>query len=241
NQGVDLTTGTFNGRGASLEVPAGPSLKFGTGDFTLSVWVNIPEQLDDVVGDVLELYDPDKRRGITLSISASAGGYQSQGDDHHVHFGIDNAKTTEWQDCGRPNPKSNYVANSLTVFDGHLYAATVGGEDPADWAHVYRYEGDGKWTDCGRVGDGRTPGVVPLIVHKGDLYAVTCTYDWTRVYSPDYGPGRVYRYAGGPNGEDCGQPGDDRTFNCIASYRGKLFVGGAPKTWAVYTQSDAGD
>ena len=72
------------------------------------------------------MYDPAQRRGITLTINSSAGGYQSQGTDRHVHFGIDNAQMTDWQDCGHPNPASNYVINSLTVYKGKLYAATSG-------------------------------------------------------------------------------------------------------------------
>ena len=92
-------------------------------------WCEVALQVDDVVGDVVDLYDPAARRGVTLSINSSAGGYQSQGDDRHVHFGIDAAQEVEWIDCGRPNPTSNYVGNSLTVFDGHLYAATTDAQD----------------------------------------------------------------------------------------------------------------
>ena len=78
----------------------------------------------------------------------------------------------------------------------------------------------------------------PLIVHNGDLYAVTGTYDWTRVDHPDYESGRVYRYKGGTEWEEYGEPAqEDKTLNPIASYKGKLYVGGGPATWAVYTQS----
>jgi hypothetical protein len=236
NHGVKLDDGTFDGVGAYIEVPSSASLKLGSGDFALSAWVHTEKEINDIVGDVLDLYDPTLRRGITLSIGSSAGGYQSQGTDRHVHFGIDNAKATDWQDCGRPSPTSNYVSNSLTVFDGKLYAAITGAKDEKDWCHVFRYDGNQQWTDCGRVGDGKTPGVMPLIVHDGHLYAVTCTYDWTRVWKGDYDPGRVYRYEGGTKWQDCGQPSDNRTLNCIASYKGKLYVGAGPKTWAVYVQ-----
>jgi hypothetical protein len=144
--------------------------------------------------------------------------------------------TSDWQDCGRPNPTSNYVGNSLTVFNGKLYAGTVDGQGEENWCHVYRYEGEQAWTDCGRVGQGKTTGVVPLIVHDGDLYAATTTYDWTRVQSGDYEPGRVYRYAGGTEWEDCGQPSDDRTLNSLASFNGKLYAGGGPETWGVFVR-----
>jgi hypothetical protein len=50
-------------------------------------------------------------------------------------------RMTDWQDCGHPNPASNYVFNSLTVY-GNLYAATSGGKDEKDWRHVYRFMAD---------------------------------------------------------------------------------------------------
>ncbi len=236
NHGVDLETGQFDGTHAFIEVPASTSLKLGTDDFAICARVHTQEQVDDVIGDVLELYDPEGRRGIALSINASAGGFQSQGTDRHVYFGIDNDRMSEWQDCGRPNEASNYVSESMTVFKGKLYAATTGGMDEKDWRRVYRYEGGQKWTDCGQVGDTNAQGVGPLIVHDGDLYAVTWTVDWTRVSKGGYDPGRVYRYLGGTEWEDCGQPSDNRTLNCIASYRGKLYVGGGPDQYGVYVQ-----
>lgn len=238
NHGVDLATGSFDGSSAYIEVPNSDSLRLGTKDFTFCAWIDTPEELDDIVGDVIDLYDPTNRRGITLAINSSAGGYQSQGSDRHVHFGVDNAKTSDWQDCGRPNATSDYVGNSLTAYKGKLYASTIGAEDEEGWCHVYCYDGGQKWTDCGRVGDGKTAGVMPLIVHDGDLYAATSTYDWTRVAAGDYDPGRVYRYAGGTKWEDCGQPSDARTLNSLASFKGKLYVGGGPRTWGVFVRGD---
>ena len=127
----------------------------------------------------------------------------------------------------------------MLVYKGHLYAAVTDAAAEKDWCHVFRYEGRRHWTDCGRVGAGRTTGVGPLLVHHGDLYAVTWTYDWTRVRSGKYDPGRVYRYAGGTKWVDGGQPSDNRTLNGAVSYKGKLSVGGGPETWGVFVQ--AGD
>ena len=236
NHGVDLNRGEFDGTHAYIEFPPSDSLKLGAGDFTICARIYTEKQLDDVVGDVLDLYDPGARRGITLSINSSAGGFQSQGTDRHIYFGIDNARTSDWQDCGRPNEASNYVSESMTVYNGKLYAATTGGKSEKDWRHVYSYDGGQEWTDCGQVGDGNAQSVGALIVHNGDLYAATWTVDWTRVRNGGYDPGRVYRYVGGTKWEDCGQPSDSRTLNCVASYQGKLFVGGGPETWGVFTQ-----
>jgi len=241
NHGVDLASGTFDGRGAYLEVAPSDSLRFGKDDFSLCAWVWTAENPDDNYGDVLDLYDPAQRRGITLGLASSSGGYQGQGDARQVHFGIDNARLGEWQDCGRPSATSNYVSNSLTVFKGKLYAAIFDAQDEQDWAHVFRYDGGDRWTDCGRLGTGRTTGVGPLLVHKGELYAVTGTYDWTRVNTGNYDAGRVYRYRGGQEWEDLGQPSDNRTNNCIVSFRGQIFTGGGPSTWGVFTRNDRGE
>lgn len=226
DHGVDLQTGSFDGRGAHIEIPPAEGLQLGCGDFTVSAWVWTDKVIDDRLGDVLSWYDPPRRRGVTLTLYSSAGGYQSTGDDRHVCFGIDNARLGDWQDCGRPNPTSNYVSNSLTVFDGDLYAATIDAADEAGWCHVYRYAGGKDWVDCGRVGKRKTTGVMALIVHQGRLYAGTSTYDWTRIFSGKYDTAHVYRYEGGTTWTDCGQPGQMLRINCLASYGGRLYVGG---------------
>src|SRR5262245_60249423 len=95
NYGVNLDSGAFDGIKAHIEVPSSPSLKFGTGDFTLSAWIYTEKELDDVLGDVLDLYDPSLRRGITLSVYSSGSGYQGPGNDRHVCFGIDNARLSD--------------------------------------------------------------------------------------------------------------------------------------------------
>ncbi len=240
--GGDGSVGVFNGANAYVEVPDCPAIRLGASDFAISVWVHTEKHPDGVIGDVLDLYDPAARRGVTLTIDPGGAGYQGPGSDRRVHFGIDNAREGAWEDCGRPNPKSKYVSNSLTVYKGRLYTGTSGGRNSKDWAHVYRYEGGREWTDCGRVGDGRTTGVGPLIVHNGELYAVTSTYDWTRVLSRrlGYEPGRVYRYEGGQKWADCGAPSENRTPNCAVSYNGKLYVGGGPDTWGVFVQDGRG-
>lgn len=236
NHGVNLQSGSFDGTHAYIEIPASESLKLGTGDFSICARVFTAEQTDDVIGDIVDLYDPDARRGLTLSINSGAGSFQAQGTDRHVYFGIDNARTGQWEDCGRPSAASNYVSESMTVYKGKLYAATTGGKDEKDWRHVYRYDGGQKWTDCGQVGDGRTQGVGPMIVHNGELYVVTWTVDWTRVVKGGYAAGRVYRYLSGTKWEDCGQPSENKTLNCMASYGGKLYVGGGPGQYGVFVQ-----
>lgn len=233
NHGVNLDTGEFNGRDNFIEVANSPSLNFRTGDFSISAWIYTENNMDDVIGDVLSKYDPQRRKGFTLGIKASSCGYNSQGNDKHIYFGIDNAKLSDWIDCGRPSEVSNYV-NGLTVFDGELYAVTAEAEKVEDWCHVYRYENGQKWTDCGRLGNLKTTGVGPIIVHDGRLYAATCTYDWRRVTTGDYDACHVYCYEGGKKWKDCGQPGNYHRIMCIASYKGKLYVGGDDNTGGLY-------
>jgi hypothetical protein len=224
NHGVDLDAAQFDGRSAYLEVPAAPALDPGAGDFALSAWIRTAGPVDGVLGDVAAKYDATRRRGFTLSLQSSAGGYNGQGTGRHMAFGIDDGKAGEWEDCGRPNATSNYVSNSLTVFDGSLYAATTDATTEAEWAHVYRYAGGETWEDCGRVGALRTRGVGPLIVHDGALFAANWTYDWTRVDKEPLDYGRVWRYGGGRNWEDCGQPGACRRLFGMASFHGRLYV-----------------
>ncbi|MEY4180197.1 MAG: hypothetical protein RLY70_3771, partial [Planctomycetota bacterium] len=87
NHGVDLETGRFNGRGAHIEIPARESLRLGTGDFTIVASIYTDEVVNDTLGDVVSFYDASRRRGVTLNLKASSGGYQSSGDDRHVYFG----------------------------------------------------------------------------------------------------------------------------------------------------------
>jgi hypothetical protein len=233
NHGVDLTTGEFEGQD-HIVVAHSPALDPGAGSFSVSAWIHTVEKLEDVVGDVLGKFDASSRQGFTLIVKASSGGYNSQGTDKHVYFGIDNGRTSDWQDCGRPSPTSNYVSNSLTVFDNHLYAGTTDGATEQDWCHVYRFAGGERWEDCGRVGNLRTRGVGPMIVHDGHLYAATWSYDWRRVSTDNLDNCRVYRYQGGRVWEDCGQPGQCRRLFSLASFKGALYVIGDDNQCHVY-------
>ena len=202
NHGVELDTAHFNGQNSFIEVPAA-GLNLGTGDFTISAWVHTAENFDDVIGDVISQYDATRRKGLNLYIRASAGGYSSHGDDRHAFFGIDDGRVSPWEDCGRPSRTSNYVSNSLTVFDGDLYAAITDAAREEDWSHVFRYRGGQQWEDCGRVGSLQAARRRPDDRAPWPPYAATWNYDWTRVVAP---PGvktvmtstssRVYRYAG---------------------------------------------
>ncbi|MEQ7009747.1 LamG-like jellyroll fold domain-containing protein [Actinopolymorpha sp. B17G11] len=203
-------------------------------DFTVALWLVVPADRPGSAGGLATTFDPTSRTGFNLGVISSAGGYNGPGDELRVSFGIDAGTDPRWIDCGRPSPSSNLISNSLTVFDGHLHAASTDAPAVADWAHVYRHHGGKEWEDLGQVGKGAAHGVGPLIVHCGSLYAATWNYDWTRVDTEDLTPCRVYRYEGPGRWEDCGQPGASRRLYSLASYRGDLYVAGDDCSVHVY-------
>lgn len=223
NHDVDLQTSDFNGSNSYIEVQSSPALGFGTGDFSIAAWVHTQQELNDVLGDVVTKFDPAKRNGFNLTINAGNPGYNSQSNVRNLFFGVDSGAAGQWTDCGRPGGKT-HNSDALTVFDGELYAGTTDGADESDWAHVYRYAGGEAWQDCGRLGNGRTRGVYAMIVHDGALYAATSASHGWQPASMSFG--RVYRYQGGAQWDDLGQPGENYRLNSLASYRGKLYAAG---------------
>lgn len=182
------------------------------------------------------------------------------------------SKTGEWIDCGAPD-RCNAVM-SLTAYNGTLYAATgkyrfAGSALPeSDNMHpgggVFRYEGDTRWTEVGRL-----PGVeaiAGMAVFDGRLYATSLyqpagffRYEsdgqWTALPVPDdkrveslavfdgalwassYDDARVYRYDG-TQWEDLGRLGDDTQTYAFAVHRGRLCVGTWPSGKVFYWADD---
>ncbi len=137
----------FNGIDAWLEVPLSRSLKFGSKDFSIAVWIYTDEHLDDVLGDVISCYDSDSRTGFNLTLMNYAGVTSAQSNWRNLLFGIDDGqKDSQWTDCGRPG--TNQQIKSLVVFDGNLYAA-VWEPDGGQAGQQYRYAGGTRWIDCG--------------------------------------------------------------------------------------------
>ena len=77
------------------------------GDFTIALWLHVPEDRAGVTGDLASSYDPARRKGFTLSAVSSAGGYNGPGDELRISFGLDDGSTPTWEHCGRPSPTSN--------------------------------------------------------------------------------------------------------------------------------------
>lgn len=169
--------------------------------------------------------------------------------------------TDKWTDCGAPD-RCNAIS-ALAAHQGKLYAASSKyrfagsalseSENTNRGGGIYRYEGENRWTEVGRLPE--TEAVGGLVVYKGRLHATSLykpagffRYEsdgrWTTLAVPDgkrveslavfngflwatsYDGGRVYRYDG-IEWKDFGQLGDNTQTYSFAIHRGRLCVG----TW----------
>ena len=223
NHGVEWSGGAaaFNGRDAFLETAGEPPL--GTGDFSLSLWLEVDRELDDVPGDLLSQYDAKRRRGFQLSLKNNAGVTFNQANDRQLQFGIDDNRESAWTDCGRPG--NAILAFGLAAYDGQLYAAAC---EPgaSDRGHVYRYAGGQKWIDCGAPAECNA--VTALAVFDGKLYAGTGKYRLAGsalAESENLHPGgKVFRYEGGETWTDCGQLPEAEAVGGLVVFRGRLYA-----------------
>jgi len=61
-----------------------------------------------------------------------------------------------------------------------LSESNIDAKDEADWCHVFRYAGEQKWIDCGRVGSRKTTGVMGLSLRPLCLRGSHETVLWGR-------------------------------------------------------------
>jgi len=229
NHGVDLSGSdgaVFDGIEDYIEVPNSESLNLGTEPFSISVWIHTDAKLNDVLGDILEKFDPKTRTGVTLSLMNYAGVTNAQSNYRNLSFGIDAGHGgISWVDCGRPG--NNRHVRSLVVFDGDLYASTW---EPAkgERGHVYRYAGGKKWVDCGS--PDKSNAIAGMAVCGGRLYVGSELYPGggsALPESPNNNPAvLVFCYEGGNKWADCGKP-DERLVSRIGliEFEGKLYAG----------------
>jgi hypothetical protein len=167
----------------------------------------------------------------------------------------------KWIDCGAPDTCN--AISALAVHHGKLYAASskyrfAGSAMPESenmnrGGGIFRYEGEKRWTEVGRLPD--TEAIGGLVVYKGQFYASSlykpagffrfeADGKWTPLAVPDgkrveslgvfngnlwatsYDGGRVYRY-GGKEWKDFGLLGENTQTYSFAVHRGRLCVG----TW----------
>lgn len=216
----------FDGRRSIIEIPHHPQLNFGTGDFSLSLRVSTESELDDVLGDLVNKFDPAARRGFNLAIKHHAGATGSQSNYRHLEFGIDQGRQdAQWRDEGRPG-KAIFI-HSMAVHDGDLYVGTVEGWTNNDHGHVYRYDGRGGWIDLGA--PWKSNGVTAMASYNGALYVgvsrVLLHYSGLAPTIAHHIGGKVFRYADG-RWVDLGQLLGVDGINGMAVFRGKLYVTG---------------
>jgi len=217
------TGAVFDGIDDYLQVPDARSLKLGTSDFSISVWVHTAAQMKDVIGDIVSQFDPVARSGFNFGVMDSVGATSAQSNHRHLFFGTDNGSEPKWIDRGRPG--NNKMTWALTVFDGHLYAGTWE-PGPGQAGHVYRYAGDQRWVDLGS--PDRCNAVSSLGEHDGKLYAGGSFYSGrgsAQPISPNKNPGgRVFRYDGERGWTDCGKIGNVYTVTGLVSFHGRLYA-----------------
>ena len=220
----------FNGRDSVIEVADAPELQLGSADFSVSAWIKCVQPMRGAFGDVLSKFDATRRCGLNLWVSGGSASYSAQSDARHVHAGIDDGYTGQWQDCGNPG-KDNPLVSNLTVYQGALYAGTSDASNPQEACKVLRWNGGQEWIDCGRVGDNVAAlSVFSMIVHDGHLYAGTGVWDWGKVWemshaTPPQVITRVFRFEGGTQWRDLGPVGSGQRVMCLASFEGALYAG----------------
>jgi len=220
----------FNGRNSRIKVNNTAAFNIGKKDFSLALWVRCRMPLTSTLGDLVSKFDPDLRKGINLHISGSSPAYSAMSDTRHVHFGIDDASTSLWEDYGKPWPSNSLISN-LVTFENNLYCGIADADKPQSRAHVFRLGVNKNWIDCGRLGDNENHhSVMSLAVHNGKLYAGTGIWDWVQALgglkgAPLPAPTRVFVYEGGVRWKDLGQVGNGSRILCLASYNGNLFAG----------------
>lgn len=224
---------SFNGVDSYIEVLDHDLLQLGDRDFTISAWIKC-DSGPRMVGDIINKYDPDSRSGINFHVFSSGSGYSAVSDYRSVLFGIDNGKEGEWIDCGRPS-STNTIVSSLIVFEGNLYAGIGDAVNSSDACRIFKYEGDRKWSDLGRIStDPKTPSVMASLIHHGKLYVATGKWDYAR--QPSGGKAGLYEYMGNNRWKELGFVRGKRVMS-IASYDNQIYA--VDNLAATYRYNDA--
>jgi hypothetical protein len=217
-------TARFDGRGSHVTIPVADALRLGTEDFTICLWVHTEAELDDDLGDLVSQFDTRTRTGFHLSLRNNTGVTHSQANYRQLQFGIDSGTEPTFTDEGRPG--NAIYGQSMAVHDGRLYVGTC--EPGAKEAgHVYRYEGTGRWTDCGA--PDKSNSITSMAGWNGSLYVGSGKYRLGgsalgESANPNLG-GRIFRYLGEGRWEEVGHFPEMEAIGGMVVYRGKLHVG----------------
>ncbi len=208
----------FGQEGAAV-VPAAALAPLADGLFSIAAWVQLPEQLPDIGGTIASSFEPSQRRGFELGVQHAIS-TTSQHNSRNLEFGVDWGSDPVWEDCGRPGDSAAVWA--FAVYDGRLYAGTLGTDDRG---HVWRSDGTG-WTDLGTVGEANS--VTCLAVHDGALYAATTRYRTGGSALPessnDSPGGSIWRYTGDEGWQPAGQLDGVDSVGGFATHGGQLYA-----------------
>lgn len=212
---------TFDGSTPPRE--SQPKIDIGTRDFRLNLEVKIPKGSAHDLGDLLSLWDGDRRIGLQIGLRNNSGCTSSQPNWQQVEFGIDAGTEPFFRDEGRPGEA--LLGFALCVHDGELYVATCEpGRDQA--GKVYRYENSGKWIDMGRL-DGANS-VTALASFGGHLYAGTGKYrlggSALANSENETRGGRVFRFEGYKKWKEVGDFNPTEAIAGLVNFRGRLYA-----------------
>jgi len=213
---------TFTGKNSWLDIPSSSVKDLNQSDFSIAFWMRSDAQ-GSMGGDIFSWYDPSLSRGINLSLRSNLGVTTNQPNFRHLHFGIDDQKQSDWQDCGKPG--DSLSAFALAVHQNCLFAGTC--EPGANQSgRVYRYAGGKRWVDCGS--PDLSNSVMGMAVFENDLYVGTGKYRIAGSALPESSNnnlgGKVFRYLGGNRWQDCGQLPDTESVGGLVVFRGKLYA-----------------
>jgi hypothetical protein len=216
--------GAFNGLGGHVEIALAPDAVPGTQDFSLAAWVELTDDTTDLPGSIASRFDEQRRRGFSLGFVTNTGVTSSQANFRQLEFGIDNGRDEpQWTDHGRPG--NALLIFALCTHDGALYAGTCEA-GATEAGRVWRLDERNEWTDLGA--PDRCNSVSALATFEGELYAGVSKYRLAgsalaESENPQKG-GRVYRYRGEQNWEDCGQLPETEAIGGLVVYGGQLYA-----------------
>ncbi len=215
------TAADFNGRSSVIEVLNAP--KLGADDFTISLWIQTEESLDDDLGDLVTLYDPKTRTGFNLSLRNNSGVTTCQPNQRQLQFGIDAGSEPVWTDEGRPG--NVVIAFALAVNNGTLYAGTAA-SGPTDVGSVYRYDGPGQWLHLSSPDSSNA--VTSLAVYMGQLFAGSAKYRFAGSAleeSPNTNlGGGIFQSSGGQRWREVGRLPETEAIGGLVVYKGSLYA-----------------
>jgi len=215
----------FDGHQSVIEVDSAGLSDVVSRPFSVSTWIHISEELDDVPGDILCLWDPQKLAGFHLGVYSHRGVTNSQSNERQLHFGINNAQLEpEFRNHGRLG--SAVFVFALCVHNGRLYASTCSA-GATEAGHVYRYEGDERWTDLGSPDTANA--VSAMTTYNGDLYVASGKYrlagsSLSESENPNLG-GRVFRLGPDDKWIACGRVSEEtEAISSLIEFRGRLYA-----------------